>query len=73
MIMNWSNLAIIVDRNFFLDVIIKEAEITNSTKKINGFKNIEIELNNKWWRDKRWNLVVTNGLFKHSRVDSRGY
>ena len=72
-IMNWSNLAIIVDRNFFLNVIIKEAEINDSTKKINGFKNIEIELNNKWWRDKRWNLVVTNGLFKHLRVDSRGY
>ena len=72
-IMNWSNLAILVDRNFFLNVIIKEAEITDSTKKINGFKNIEIELNKKWWRDKRWNLVITNGLFKHLRVDSRGY
>ena len=72
-IMNWSNLAIIVDRNFFLNVIIHEAEITNSKKKINGFKNIEIELNKKWWRDKRWNLIITNGLFKHSRVDNRGY
>ena len=72
-IMNWSNLAIIVDRNFFLNEIIKKAEITDSTKKINGFKNIEIELNNKWWRDKKWNLVITNGLFKHLRVDNRGY
>ena len=72
-IMNWSNLAIMVDRNFFLNVIIKEAEITNSKKKINGFKNIEIELNKKWWRDKRWNLIITSGLFKHLRVDNRGY
>ncbi len=72
-IMNWSNLAIIVDRDFFLNVIIKEAEITNSKKNINGFKNIEIELNKKWWRDKGWNLIITNGLFKHLRVDSRGY
>ena len=72
-IMNWSNLAIMVDRNFFLKVIVKEAEITKGTKKINGFKNIEIELNKKWWQDKRWNLVITNGLFKHLRVDSRGY
>ena len=72
-IMNWSNLAIIVDRNFFLNVIIKEAEITNGKKKINGFKNIEIELNKQWWRDKKWNLIITNGLFKHLRVDYRGY
>ena len=72
-IMNWSNLAIMVDRNFFLKVIINQAEITDSNKKINGFKNIEIELNNQWWRDKRWNLIITNGLFKHLRVDDRGY
>ena len=72
-IMNWSNLAIMVDRNFFLKVIIEEAEITDSNKKINGFKNIEIELNKKWWRDKRWNLIITNGLFKHLRIDNRGY
>ena len=72
-IMNWSNLAIMVDKNFFLKVIVKEAEITDSAKKINGFKNIEIELNKKWWREKRWNLIITNGLFKHLRVDYRGY
>ena len=72
-IMNWSNLAIMVDRNFFLDVIIKEAEKTDSKKKINGFKNIEIELNKMWWRDNKWNLIITNGLFKHLRIDSRGY
>ena len=72
-IMNWSNLAIMVDKNFFLKVIIREAEITNSKKKINGFKNIEIELNKNWWRKKKWNLIITSGLFKHLRVDSRGY
>ena len=71
--MNWSNLAIMVDRNFFLNVIIKEAEITDSNKRINGFKNIEIELNKKWWRNQNWNLIITNGLFKHLRVDNRGY
>ena len=36
-------------------------------------ENIEIELNKKWWRDKRWNLIITKGLFKHLRVDDRGY
>ena len=72
-IMNWSNLAILVDRNFFLEIIIQQAEMTNSKNKINGFKNIEIELNKKWWRDKKWNLVITSGLFKHLRIDDRGY
>ena len=72
-IMNWSNLAILVDKNFFLNVIIKEAENTQSSKSINGFKNIEIELNKNWWRNKKWNLIVTKGLFKHLRIDNRGY
>ena len=72
-IINWSNLAIIVDKKFFLNVIIKEAEKTNSSKKINGFKNIEIELNKRWWRDKSWNIIVSQGLFKHERLFDRGY
>ncbi len=72
-IMNWSNLAIMVDKEIFLNVIIQEAEKTKSKKKINGFKNIEIELNKKWWRKKKMKLIITNGLFKHFRVDHRGY
>ena len=72
-IMNWSNLAILVDKKFYLKVIIKEAEMTDSKKKINGFKNIEIELNKNWWRDKGWNLIITNGIFKHLRIGDRGY
>ncbi len=72
-IINWSNLAIIVDKDFFLNVIIKEAEKINSSKSVNGFQNIEIEMNNKWWREKNWNIIVTKGLFKHERLFDRGY
>ena len=71
--LNWANLAILVDRDSYLKIIINKAEQTKSNKYINGFKNIEIELNNKWWRDKNFNLIITNGLFKHLRVDNRGY
>ena len=40
------NLAILVDRDIYLKTI-KKAEKLNQ-KNINGFKNIEIELNNLW-------------------------
>ena len=39
-ILNWANLAILVDRDVYLEKIIKTAEHIKSTKNINGFKNI---------------------------------
>ncbi len=72
-VINWSNLAMLVDKNFFLDVIIKEAENTRSKRNLNGFKNIEIELNKSWWRKKDWYVVLTPGLFTHKRLNDRGY
>ena len=72
-IINWSNLAILVDKKFFLNTIVTEAEKTKTSKNINGFKNIEIEMNKRWWRDKNWNIIVTRGLFKHERLSDRGY
>ena len=41
-VMNWANLAILVDRKKYLKVIIEKAERTRVSKHINGFKNIEI-------------------------------
>ena len=72
-VLNWANLGILVDRKKYLDIIIKKAEETNTTKKINGFKNIEIELNNSWWRKQKFNIVVAPGLFTHNRLSYRGY
>ena len=71
--MNWTNLAILVDRYVYLEKIIKTAEQIKSTKNINGFKNIEIELNNSWWRNNEFKIVVAPGLFKHNRLSHRGY
>ena len=72
-VLNWANLAILVDRDVYLETIIKKAEQTKSKKKINGFKNIEIELNNSWWRNNKFKILVTPGLFKHNRLSHRGY
>ena len=72
-ILNWANLAILVDRDVYLEKIIKKAEQIKSTKNINGFKNIEIELNNSWWRNNEFKILIAPGLFKHNRLSHRGY
>ena len=72
-VMTWANLAILVDRDTYLNTIIRKAEQTKSRKYINGFKNIEIELNCLWWRKKEFKIIVTPGLFKHIRLSCRGY
>ena len=72
-VMTWANLAILVDRDQYLNTIINKAEQTKSRKYINGFKNIEIELNSDWWRKNEFKIIVTPGLFKHIRLSYRGY
>ena len=71
--LNWANLAILVDKDKYLNTIIKKAEETKVSKYINGFKNIEIELNSSWWRKQKFEILVTPGLFTHKRLSFRGY
>ena len=72
-VLTWANLAILVDRDVYLETIINKAEQTTSKKYINGFKNIEIEINNSWWRNNEFKILITPGLFKHNRLSHRGY
>ena len=72
-VLNWANFATLVDRDQYLDVIIRRAEATRSKKLINGFKNIEIELNTLWWRKENFDIIVAPGLFSHNRLSYRGY
>ena len=72
-VLNWANFATLVDRDQYLDVIIKRAEATKSKKLINGFKNIEIELNTLWWRKEKFDIIIAPGLFSHNRLTYRGY
>ena len=71
--LNWANLAILVDRDSYLRIIIKRAEETKSKKYINGFKNVEIELNSNWWSENNFKILLAPGLFKHNRLSDRGY
>ncbi len=70
---NWSNLAILVDRRFYTDVLMAYVEQARSKRRVNGFKNIEIELNSNWWRKQPWKVAVAPGLFTHHRTGYRGY
>ena len=40
-VLNWSNLAFLVDKNFFLNVIIKEAENTYNSKNMRNYSSID--------------------------------
>ena len=72
-VLNWANFAILVDRDQYLDVVIRRAEATRAKKLINGFKNIEIQLNGSWWRKEKFDIIVAPGLFSHNRLSNRGY
>ena len=69
----WTNQSIMIDRQFFLDVIIARAEKVKGRRTINGFKNLEIEMNDSWWRTQPWKVAIAPGLFTHRRLGSRGY
>jgi hypothetical protein len=72
-IMNWSNLAVLIDRSFFLNKIIGFAKNTPTTRRINKFRNLEIEMNAPYWRNSGWKICITPGLFTHMREEFRGY
>ncbi len=72
-VMTWTNQSIMVGRQFFLNKIIARSESVNGRRKVNGFKNLEIELNDRWWRTRGWNIGVAPGLFTHRRLGDRGY
>jgi len=74
-VMNWANNLFLIERDFFLNQIIPEAEKNISGRLINGFPTIETELNrSKWWRGQKFWIGVSNpGLFTHDRKGDRGY
>ncbi len=72
-IINWTNQSILVDRDKYLDIIIKKADESNIQRGPGGFKNVEMELNISWWRKKQFNVIVAPGLLTHKRLSYRGY
>lgn len=69
----WTNQSIMINRKFFLDVIIRYAEAANTTRRINGFRNLEIEMNSCFWHKGKFKIAVPRGLFTHQRIGDRGY
>ena len=70
---SWTNQSILVDKNQYLEIIIKKAELSNIKRGPGGFKNVEMELNIPWWRKKQFRIIVAPGLFTHKRLSHRGY
>lgn len=69
----WTNNPIMIKRGFFLDVIIAFANEAKTTRRINGFKNFEVEMNCDWWREQEFPIAQGPGLFTHGRIGYRGY
>lgn len=72
-VVTWTNQSIMINRRFFLETIIARSEAVEGRRKVNGFKNLEIELNDRWWRTRPWSVAVAPGLFTHRRLGNRGY
>ena len=70
----WTNLGIMIKREVFLDTIMSYVNSAPTKRRINGFRNLEIELNNgPFWRRSGWYMGSSPGLFTHERTEYRGY
>jgi hypothetical protein len=69
----WTNQSIVIKRDFFLKTIIAYAENATTKRRINHFRNLEIEMNSDFWRYGHFKIAIPKGLFTHQRVGERGY
>ena len=67
--LNWTNQSVLVDRRWMLEEILPYVERHPSRRLVNGFSDIEKELNCGWWRQQRFPIGLVNGLFTHERID----
>ncbi len=73
-VMPWTNQSILLRRQDFLDIICPFVESQPLTRAINGFHNIEIELNrSRFWTQSNYNIFCPPGIFTHKRLGDRGY
>lgn len=70
----WTNQSILIKREFFRNTILPYCKSVPFKRGINGFRSIEIELNNsKFWTKSGWKIACGSGLLTHKRADDRGY
>lgn len=68
--LNWTNQSILVNRRWCLDVLLPWVKAHPSPRQVNGFADIEKELNCLWWRRQHIPIMVAEpGLFTHQRLD----
>lgn len=69
-VINWTNQSIMFRKDWFLNTLIPYAEKHPSSRTVNGFSDLEKELNCSWWRESEFKIGWANpGLFTHKRVD----
>lgn len=66
---NWTNQAILCRRRWLLEEILPWVAAHPSNRTVNGFPDIEKELNCRWWRQQDFHIGLTPGLFTHQRLD----
>jgi hypothetical protein len=57
----WTNQSILIKRDFFLSMIIAYAESAGTKRRINGFRNLEIEMNSDFWRKGQFKIAIPKG------------
>ena len=68
--LNWTNQSILVKRRWMLDTLLPWVAAHPSRRTVNGFPDIEKELNGRWWRRQAIPIgLTTPGLFTHRRLD----
>lgn len=69
-VINWTNMAIMFNKQWFLDTLIPYAESNLSSRTVNGYPDLEKELNCSWWRRNKFKIgCIDDGLFTHKRLD----
>ena len=67
---NWSNQAVLVERQYFFDVVCRRVEEHPDPRLVNGHQDIERALNRRWWRRRRDSMGhAAEGVFTHRRLD----
>lgn len=66
----WTNQSVMVNKEWFLNTLIPYAESHPTSRMVNGFPDLEKEVNCKWWRNNKFKLGQSvPGVFTHHRSD----
>ncbi len=69
-VLPWTNQSILLQKEWFLNTLIPIAEASKTKRHVNGFPDLEKELNSAWWRQQTFRMGVSNpGIFTHHRLD----